>query len=74
MEKHLDSDVAHPENLNSPRSENLNPTHLENLNLLHTEQSNPLTADLDTLGTLDMVRRMNTLDLEVPRQIGRAHV
>lgn len=62
MEKHLDSDVAHPENLNPP--------HPENLNLLRTEQSNPLTADLDTLSTLDMVRRMNTLDQEVPRQVG----
>lgn len=54
MEEHLDGDVAHP----------------ENLNLLRTEQSNPLTADLDTLSTLDMVRRMNTLDQEVPRQVG----
>ena len=70
MEKHLDGDAAHPENLNPLRSENLNPTHLENLNLLRTEQSNPLTADLDTLSTLDMVRRMNTLDQEVPRQVG----
>ena len=41
----------------------------EALELLHTEQVNPLTADLDLLSTLEMVRRMNNLDQEVPARV-----
>lgn len=44
----------------------------EKLELLHTEQVNPLTADLDSLGTEDMVRLMNRLDQEVPVRVGEA--
>ena len=42
----------------------------EKLALLHTEQVNPLTSDLDRLDTLGMVRRMNSLDCEVPLRVG----
>ena len=42
----------------------------EKLALLHTEQVNPLPADLDRLDTLSMVRRMNSLDREVPLRVG----
>jgi N-acetylmuramic acid 6-phosphate etherase len=44
----------------------------EQLEILHTEQVNPATADLDTLSTLDMVRRMNQLDCAVPFSVGEA--
>jgi N-acetylmuramic acid 6-phosphate etherase len=62
MEQNIVNDAAHPKNLSL--------THPENLSLLRTEESNPLSADLDMLSTLDMVRLMNTLDQDVPRQVG----
>ncbi len=42
----------------------------EVIDLLSTEQVNPLTADLDLMETIEMVKVMNRLDMEVPRKVG----
>ena len=39
---------------------------------LLTESRNPRTMDLDTLGTAEILRRINEEDQEVPRAVGRA--
>ncbi|MEA4890654.1 MAG: N-acetylmuramic acid 6-phosphate etherase [Clostridiaceae bacterium] len=46
------------------------PDSTEEMNLLQTEQINPLTRNLDTMSTLEMVQTMNRLDREVPQKVG----
>lgn len=78
MEKQIADGAAHHtdpspsilENVGPSTPESVSPPNPENLDLLRTEQSNPLSADLDILSTREMVRLMNSLDQEVPRQVG----